>query len=52
MLYGLLIEGVFVEQQKQAALPANSAVADDEESSWLGMDAWVCCDSPQLQANA
>jgi len=51
MLYGLLIEGALLEQPEASALPANGAVADDEASAWLGMDAWVCCDSvPASQA--
>lgn len=51
MLYGLLIETATVEQQETATLSPYGA-ADDEESGWLGMEAWVCCDSTQTQFNA
>jgi hypothetical protein len=43
MLYGLLLQGVAVEAQAQAALPA----LDDDEYCWLGMEAWVCCEPAQ-----
>lgn len=49
MLYGLLIAGATVEQQEAANLPAYGAAADEDENAWLGMEAWVSCDSAPEQ---
>jgi hypothetical protein len=43
MLYGLLLQGVDSETQEQAALSR----LDEDESWWLGMEAWVCCEPAQ-----
>lgn len=51
MLYGLLVEGALVEQQESTTMPTAGAAAEDEASGWLGMEAWVCCESvPAPQA--
>jgi len=52
MLYGLLLEGANVEPQAPATVQTNRAPTDDEESCWLGMEAWVCCECAQTQTNA
>lgn len=45
MLYGLLLEAMNAQGEKQAALPAYRSAADEEESWCLGMEAWVSCET-------
>lgn len=52
MLYGLLLEGANVEPLEPATLQASRVTTDEEESGWLGMEAWVCCENAQTPPNA
>ena len=47
MLYGLLLEGANAQEQNQEVLQAHKLTADEDESWWLGMEAWVCCETMQ-----
>ena len=44
MLYGLLVAGVNTEERNHEPLQTNQAPLDEDESWWLGMEAWVCCE--------
>ena len=41
MLYGLLLEDLNAEAQRCEPLQTNKTAIDEEESWWLGMEAWV-----------
>jgi len=43
MLYGLLLERVNSQEQKQETTQANWDTLDEDESWCLGMEAWVSC---------
>ena len=46
MMYGLLIDSAVSEELQHTAWQAQQSHADEE--SWsLGMEAWVCCESPE-----
>jgi hypothetical protein len=49
MLYGLLLEGVHTEAQEASSLQAQRQAQEDDESWWLGMEAWVCCEAAQTR---
>lgn len=41
MLYGLLLEDLNMEAPRCESLQTNKAAIDDDESWWLGIEAWV-----------
>ncbi len=49
MLYGLLLEGVDAQAQKEQTAQACKVTPDEDESWWLGMEAWVCCETVQTR---
>ena len=51
MFYGLLLEGVNSQEQHEQ-LQAIRPGIDEDESWWLGMEAWVSCEITQTIQDA